>query len=149
MKFSLRLSLMSFRIKKAFTLIELLVIVAIIGLLLAFILVSWARESQRRAAIVSYKSTMQSLRTAMEGCAIGIGFQTGTFVPGSSICGGSETFPAMSAKCNGVAPSFMVGGPAAAWQFTTSSDGSGWDCQGCRLICSGDNCTEAVPGSCK
>jgi type IV pilus assembly protein PilA len=120
--------------KKGFTLIEILLIVAIIGILATIILVSGISRGRDRAAINSYKTTMNSVKTAMEICGGNI-TQGGGLGSGTNICGPgvyeSIKYPDMKdAKCGN------------DFTFSAAVDGDGdWivstdqDCKGCRLIC--------------
>lgn len=141
---------MSFQKHKAFTLIELLVIVGIISLLMIILLANWASSSQRKAAINSYKTSMQSVRTAIENCAVGGGIAIGDIFPGSSICGDSSVYPKLSEKCNDASElRFRVAGGINDWQMTTvSSSGGSWECGGCRLVCDVESCAVAAGTTC-
>src|SRR3989344_738534 len=132
--------------KKGFTLIELIIIVAIIGLVAAGILAAWGVSSQRKAAVSAYKSSMNSLQTAMELCT-GTGGTVFSGVSGTPMCGGSERYPELPKKC-GSSVSFVVSpNPAmeSSWSITTSTD-----CYGCRLVCDVASCSavETAAGDC-
>lgn len=131
--------------KKAFTFIEVMIIVTIIGLLASIILALWAVSAQNKAAINGYKTSMQSVRTAVEMCRI----SGGSIVTGAQaeadICnpGINSKYPSFSAKC-GTAPYFCGSVDAQGlWHITNYSDAgcsSLWDCRGCRLDCSTEKC---------
>ncbi|MDX9855385.1 MAG: prepilin-type N-terminal cleavage/methylation domain-containing protein [Parcubacteria group bacterium] len=120
--------------KKAFTIIEILIIVLIIGLLASIILAMGIARGRDRAAINSYKTTMNSVKTAMEICGENIAVGGG-ISPGSQICSPgvyeSLRYPDMEdAKCGD------------DFTFSAAVDGDGdWavstdqDCKGCRLVC--------------
>lgn len=139
---------MSFQ-KKAFTIVEILVVVSIIAILVTVVL-TMVLKAKNKASINSYKTTMQSLRTAMESCTLGNNFPAAsTYSVGTAICGGAEKFPVIDSRC-GAQPSFEVAGSSTNWAVRTQS---GWDCKDCRLICDVKGCEEdpssPTLGSCK
>ncbi len=120
----------------AFTLIEVLVIVFIIGLLATVILVLGIMMARDKAAIGSYRTTMNSLRTATEMC-VGSGktLITGVRDVGEPICNGtSESYPNLSEKCGEM--QYQVSGGANNWSITTTNS-----CKGCTVICTVDECS--------
>jgi len=132
--------------KRGFTLIELVIIVAIIGLVATVILAAWGVSSQRKAAVSAYKSSMNSLQTAMELCT-GTGGAVSSGAPGASMCGGGERYPKLPKKC-GSGFSFIISpNPAVEsnWSVTTNKD-----CNGCRLVCEVASCSvvETAAGDC-
>ena len=144
--------------KSGFTLIELMIIVGIIGLLAVIAIVSWASSAQKKAAVSSYKTTMNSVTTAVEMCV-----GTGGSIYASKhqldpICNGvSSAYPEITAKCGDTANlHFCASGSPSNWTITTSTDPNdcsstmGWYCKGCRVICSASGCTkdEQTPGAC-
>lgn len=139
------------RIKKGFTLIELMVIVAIIGLLMAIVLAIWAISAQNKAAINGYKTSMNSVRTAMELC-VGGGDAYSGGQKSAPICNpdNGSKYPSFSSKC-GNDPYFCATGSGDNWAITTRTDSScvtPWDCRGCRLICNVVACSPAPGSSC-
>lgn len=134
------------KLKKGFTLIELVIIVAIIGLVATIILAMWGASSQRKAAVNVYKTSMNSLQTAMELCT-GTGGAVFSGAAGTSMCGGTEQYPEFPKKC-GTGFSFVVSpNPATEsnWSITTNND-----CNGCRIVCTITSCSavETEPGDC-
>ena len=137
--------------KKGFTLIELLITIGIIGILTTIVLALWALSSQNKAAIVSYKSSMKSLQTAVELC-VGTGGSAVSGEPGFQICSGEEKFPELPPKCNSNKPYFSLSGTTDDWSINVvNGQGSNeiWNCKGCRIDCNVDGCQEATsPGKC-
>lgn len=143
---------------KGFTLIEILVIVAIIGTLVAIIIAMWAISAKNKAAVNSYKSSMKSVQTALELCAgTGGAILTGGRSPDQIICaGGSEVYPQLSPKCNSATPFFYASQSSPGsndWTITTTEDSggiTGWYCQGCRMVCTVEECIyfEESEGDC-
>lgn len=135
--------------KKAFTFIEVMIIVTIIGLLASVILTLWAASAQNKAAINGYKTSMQSVRTAVEMCTGAGGGTAQNGSPTNPICSsGSEVYPLLPAKCGGT-PYFCVTGGEGDWQVTTATGAdctTAWECRNCRLICNAEGCAEA-PGT--
>lgn len=130
--------------KKGFTLIELLIIVAIIGLLASIILVAWGISAQNKAAIASYKTSMDSVRAAAEMCT-GAG---GTAIPGVTngpICNpdNNTKYPVISSKCGISEFGVSNGGSEGIWMVTTDAD-----CRGCKLECTVTGCEEAAGTEC-
>lgn len=135
---------MKIKIKTGFTLIELLIIVAIIGLLASIILVAWGISAQNKAAIASYKTSMDSVRAAAEMCA-GAG---GTVIPGapdSPVCNpdNNTNYPTISSRCGVSGFGVSDGGSESAWMVTTDAD-----CKGCKLECRLAGCKEAAGTEC-
>lgn len=140
--------------KKGFTLIEILIILAIIGIIVAVVLVGWATSSQKKTAVSSMKTTVNSLAAAMEICSASEGnFQNGS--SGDNICSTGSAdllYPEFTQKC-GDQPHICVIGTSNNWSFTTytsSSCSSLWSCKGCRPVCSPGGCQfmEDNPGDC-
>ena len=135
----------SYQHKKGFTLIELLIVIAIIGIL-ASIIMSNLVSSRRRAVMTSYKSTMLSIRTALEMCA-GTGggsLYGGVRNPGDDICTTADTnqYPALPKECGSI--SYIVTpGSGYDWSFRSSAP-----CGGCQLSCNVDGCT-TISGDCR
>ncbi|MCX6765715.1 MAG: prepilin-type N-terminal cleavage/methylation domain-containing protein [Candidatus Moranbacteria bacterium] len=129
--------------EKGFTLIELMIIIAIIGLLTAIILALWASSAQNKAAINGYKTSMDSVRTAVEMC-IGSGGTAGSGAPGTGIIcnSGSEKYPTLSAKCGSITQ-FVIGSDYSGWAVTTNNN-----CRDCRLICNVEKCYAASGTEC-
>lgn len=130
--------------KRAFTLIELMIIVGIIGILAAVILTLWGISAQSKAAISGYKTSMDSVRAAVEMCT-GAG---GTAIPGAPngpICDpdNNTKYPTISSKCGISGFGVSDGGSEGAWMVTTDTD-----CKGCRLECALTGCTEAAGTEC-
>lgn len=155
--------------KKGFTLIELMIIVGIIALMVAIILTMAIARARDKAAVVSYKTSMQSLRTAVELCVVG-GNQpsmiTGENEEGKNVCftdnvppvaANDSKFPVMRNKCNdygnlryAIVP---VSDPTIRWRVSTvtaSGTGDDWDCRGCHAECDTNDCvfTPKSPGDC-
>ena len=129
--------------KKGFTLIELMIIVGIIGLLAVIILALWAISAQNKAAINSYKTSMESVRTAIEMC-LGSGGTVLDNPPGSSICNpdNGTKYPTLSSKCGNISQ-FVTTGGESNWAVTTNAG-----CKNCRLICNVEGCEAAEEGTC-
>lgn len=135
--------------RKAFTLIELMIIVGIIGLLASIILVVWAISAQNKAAISSYKTSMDSIRAAVEMCT-GEGGTAMSGAPGARICDynkdgtpdGSELYPILSSKCGNISQFNTIGGEGN-WAVTTNTG-----CRDCLLFCTVTGCIEAQAGTC-
>ncbi len=133
--------------KKAFTLSELMIIIAIIGVLAVILIVTWAISAQDRAAINSYKTSMESVKTAAEMCRISNGLIVSGSQAGTDICSPSinSKYPTPSNKC-GSAPYFCgYTDSQGRWHITTYSDSSCssyWNCRGCRLDCWTEGCDE-------
>ena len=127
---------MSAREKFGFTLIELLIVIAIIGILASIILINIS-SSRDRALIASYKSTMFSLRNAMQMCVNDATLYTGTRAPESAICNSSDspTYPPLPKECGNM--SYVITANGYNWTVTTDTS-----CGGCRLVCDLDDCTE-------
>lgn len=119
--------------------VEILVIISIIIILVTIILIR-VDESRKRAAIGSYKTTLNSVRTALEACSVS-GREISSGGAGEAICGGSEVYPKITTKCGEIS-NFVIVGTGTSWQMTTASS-----CLDCRLICDEEKC-EAVAGSC-
>ena len=139
------------RQKNGYTLVELLITIGIIGILTTIVLALWVLSSQNKAAIVSYKSSMKSLQTAVELC-VGTGGSAVSGEPGFQICSGEEKFPELPPKCNSNKPYFSLIGTTDDWSINVvNGQGSNeiWNCKGCRIVCNVDGCQEATsPGKC-
>ncbi len=130
--------------RKGFTLIEILIIVAIIGIIAAVILVGWATSSQKKAAVGSMKTSINSVATGIEICmSSGGAFQDGS--AGDGICLGSSpelVYPTFPSRC-GDQPYVCVSGSSNNWSLSTFTDASCstvWNCKGCRPVCSAGGC---------
>ncbi len=133
--------------RRGYTLIEILIVVAIIGILVGIIAYSLS-SAQKRAVVTSYKTTMQSVRTAIEICAgTGGTLIAGTRLVGDPICaGGSETYAVPAEKCTHLSYIVTNGATESSWSVTTSGL-----CGGCRIVCDAEKCVaaaEAAPGEC-
>lgn len=131
---------------KGFTLIELLIVVAIIGILASIVLVAMMSAARNKAAVNSYKTSVDSVRAGAEIC-----YQSGATInsnvaPGGSLCSaGSTTYPTITDRCGGVG-NFVANNPSSVdWEVTTESG-----CRGCRLLCNTEGCSqiEDSPGDC-
>jgi prepilin-type N-terminal cleavage/methylation domain-containing protein len=126
--------------QRGFTLIELLIVIAIIGIL-SVIVLSSITSSRDRAAINSMKTTMQSVRTALEMCT-GTGSGTlisGTHNSGSLICSGEmETYPQLPQSCGSLLYVTSAGSGPHDWNVTTNDY-----CRGCRIECTVEGCQMA------
>lgn len=125
--------------KRAFTVIEILLIVFIIGLLAAIVLVR-SVSGKNKAAINSYKTTMNSVKTAMELCGegnINTGLHDGNGTIKVCVNGHDEVFyPKMEAGCGVEVFEFSSADPGLNnWAVSTTQE-----CKGCRIICSVDGC---------
>lgn len=154
---------------KGFTLIELMIVVGIIAIVVSIILTMAITRARDKAAVVSYKTSMQSLRTSIELCLVGGGqpsMDLGRNKEGEPICytddtllvaaNGSE-FPAMRNKCNdysnlryAITKSLD---PTVKWKLSTtvaSGTGDNWDCRGCHAVCDTNECifTPKTTGDC-
>jgi hypothetical protein len=112
----------------------------------------WAVSSQKKAAVSSYKTTMNSVATAVEMCS---GTGTGQAQSGSSgdlICNPTNgtTYPKITSKC-GSELRFCVTGSGSNWNLTTGNSSclAFVGCKGCRINCTVSGCTkiEEVSGS--
>ncbi len=133
--------------KEGFTLIELLIVIAIIGILAVIVLGSVLKPKDR-AMVNSMKTTVQSVRTAMELCAgTGGSIINGARSVGEVVCSGEiYTYPIVSDKCQNLNYVVSVGSGDANWLVTTTGT-----CGGCRLLCDVDSCSAAAedsPGDC-
>jgi len=131
--------------KKAFTVIEILLIICIIGILATIILASGMVSGRDKAAINSYKTSMNSVRTAMEMCGDGNRVFANGMLNGSQICivgESSSVYPKVKG-CGDL--TFSAGDPGGGfeWMVTTSSD-----CKGCRLICTIEKCEPSASSNC-
>jgi type IV pilus assembly protein PilA len=124
---------------KGFTLIELLVIVAIISILATLILVVSANKRDR-AAIKSYLSNLQNIRTAMQVCFTGSVANNGN--PGDPICSGSAKYPDLPKACGFENPNFRINDASAErWNFSIMEGTDFADCKGCIVSsCNADSC---------
>ncbi|TAK95036.1 type II secretion system protein [Patescibacteria group bacterium] len=126
--------------KAGFTLVEILMVVALIGILSTIVLVM-VSKSRDRAAIKSYLSAMQSLRTGVEICFTG-STPISSGKAGDAVCAGKELYPAISNSCGASEqPIFVVSGSANYWTVESlKSDGSQWSCKDCAIACNINQC---------
>jgi len=134
---------MKTKTKKGFTLIELMIIVAVIGILASIILVAWGISAKDKAAISGYKTSMDSVRAAVEMC-VGSGASALDGIPGGLICNpdNNTKYPTFSPQCGDISQ-FFVNGGESDWAVTTNTG-----CKDCRLICTVTGCEEAPGTNC-
>lgn len=152
-----------------FTLIELMIIVGIIAIMVSIILTMAIAGARDKAAVVSYKTSMQSLRTSIELCLVGgdsPSIVAGDNEEGNPICftddvppvaANESKFPAMRNKCNDYSSLryqvTKMSDPAVKWKLTTvkaNAPHDDWDCRGCQAVCDTNDCvfTPKLAGDC-
>lgn len=124
--------------RQGFTLIEILLIVAIIGILAVIIMVIGSQSGRNRAAINSYKTTMNSVKTALEICGDG-NINTLGGGEGSNVCNpglfSDLKYPEIDARCGVENFTFIVGFDAEGWVVATDEA-----CKGCKIGCNIKGC---------
>ncbi len=133
-------SMKNLKNKKGFTLIELLIVIAIIGIL-ASIVLSSILSSKKGASVSAMKTTMQSVRTAMEMCSgTGGSIIPGERTPGSVICAGETyTYPPVADSCPTL--NYIANPGSGEGDFSVTTTGT---CGGCRLVCDVNGCRVGV-----
>lgn len=127
--------------KKGFTLIEILMILAIVGILASIILTMGISRGRDRAAINSYKTTMNSVKTAVELCGDNNRIFLSNITSRSPICisGTSMVYPELGKCGEGVFTlSEVEGDPNIKWVVTSEP------CKGCQIYCTIEGCQATV-----
>jgi len=143
----------NFKRKNGFISKEFLLFAAIAAILaVAIIFLLWTDSVQRRAAVASYKTSMNSVKAAIELCT-GANETALSGIPGQATCNNNNglNYPNLSFKCESGTPYFGVTETENSWSvaaYTDTSLSSPWTCKGCWIWCNASTCTntETIPG---